>query len=148
MSLTRRFWRDFPVPRLSTLRRELDRLFEDVFGEEPEEGGLVQWRPAIDLKEDEKALYVTADLPGVKKEDIDISIEGNRLTISGSRSFEKDEKRENYHFIERGYGRFCRSFTIPTAVNIDGIKASYADGVLTVELPKKEEVKPKKVTIE
>lgn len=149
MSLMRRFMRDFTIPSIPTFRKELDRLFEDVFGPRTEqEGVLVQWYPAVDVKEDEKAFYVTADLPGIKKEDVDISIEGNRLCISGERSFESEEKKENYHFIERGYGKFSRSFTIPSAVDVDNIKATYKDGVLTVELPKKEEVKPRKVAIE
>jgi len=149
VSLMRRFWRDFPVPSISTFRRELDRLFEDIFGEVIEEGEGIptQWYPAVDVKEDDKAFYVTADLPGLKKEDINISLEGNRLTISGEREFSREEKKENYHFMERGYGKFTRSFTVPSTVDADKIKASYKDGVLTIELPKKEEVKPKKVEI-
>ncbi len=149
MSIMRRFSRDFPLWRASSLRRELDRFFEDFFqeGREEREVSLAQWYPAVDVKEDESAYFVTADLPGMKKEDIEISLEGNRLTICGERNFSSEEKREDYHVIERGYGRFVRTFTVPTAVDSDAIKASYKEGVLTVELPKKPEVKPKKVSI-
>ncbi len=149
MSLMRRYFRDLGILGVTTFRKELDRLFEDIFGS-PAEGevGLTQWYPPVDVKEDEKAFYVTADLPGLKKEDINISLEGNRLCISGERKVESETKGNNFHFIERGYGRFSRSFTIPSTVDPDGISASYKDGILSIELPKNEEVKPKKVEIQ
>ena len=81
------------------------------------------------------------------KDDICIEVDGNRLAISGERKFEQEEKKENYHFVERSYGKFYRSFTLPAIVQADKIDATYKDGVLEVNLPKKEEVKPKKVTI-
>lgn len=146
MSLMRLFRREYPV---RTLRDELDRLFEDFFGETTGErkSSLARWTPRADVKEDEKAFYLKADLPGMKKDDIDISVEGNQLVISGERSFSKEEKKEDYHFVERSYGSFYRAFTLPGSVDVEGITADYDNGVLQVELPKKEEVKPKKVSI-
>ncbi|OPX23664.1 MAG: hypothetical protein B1H03_00985 [Planctomycetales bacterium 4484_113] len=146
MSLMRIFGREHPV---RTLRDELDRLFGDFFEESSMEGkgSLARWAPRADVKEDEKAFYLKADLPGMKKEDIDISVENNQLVVTGERSFSKEEKKEDYHFVERSYGKFYRAFTLPGSVDVDNIKATYQDGVLEVELPKKEEVKPKKVSI-
>jgi len=146
MSMMRFFRREYP---LRTLRDELDRVFEDFLGEAEGErkGSLVRWTPRADVKEDEKAFHLKADLPGMRKEDIAISIEHNQLVISGERSFSKEEKKEDYHFVERSYGRFYRAFTLPGSVDAEAIKATYENGVLEVELPKKEEVKPKKVSI-
>lgn len=131
-----------------TLRDEMDRLFDDFFGMTParaERGAI--WSPAVNVREDENNFYIEAELPGMTKEDIDLEIEQNSLCIKGDRKFEKKEEGENYHFVERSYGSFYRSFSLPGNVDPEGISAEYKDGLLQVTVPKKEEVKPKKVEI-
>jgi HSP20 family protein len=126
----------------------MDRIFDEFFGMVPartERGTM--WSPAVDVREDEDNFYVEAELPGMTKDDIELEVEQNRLSIRGERKFEKKEEGENYHFMERSYGSFYRSFTLPKNVDADAINAGYKDGMLTVTLPKKEEVKPKKVSI-
>jgi HSP20 family protein len=130
-----------------TLRDEMDRLFEDFFASAPERTGRGVWSPMVDVREDENNFYIEAELPGMSKEDIHLEVEQNSLSIKGERKFEKKDEGENYHFVERSYGSFYRSFTLPKNVNADGIAAEYKDGVLTVTVPKVEEVKPKKVEI-
>jgi HSP20 family protein len=105
------------------------------------------WAPAVDIYETDKEISMKAELPGMQEKDIDIKVEDNVLSISGERRMEKEIKEENYHRIERAYGSFNRSFTLPRTVDRDAIKAAYKDGVLTVTLPKKEEVKPKQIKI-
>jgi HSP20 family protein len=131
-----------------TLRDEMDRLFDSFFGMTPaqSERGAV-WSPAVNVREDDSNFYIEAELPGMSKEDIDLEIEQNSLCIKGDRKFEKKEEGENYHFVERSYGSFYRSFTLPSNVDAEAISAEYKDGVLQVTVPKKEEVKPKKVDI-
>lgn len=132
-----------------TLRSEMDRLFDEFFGITPArpEGAGTMWAPAVDVCEDADNFYVSAELPGMKKEDIDLEVENNVLTIKGERKFEKKEEGESFHFVERSYGSFYRSFTLPKNVSGDDIKAEYKDGMLKVTLPKIEEVKPKKIEI-
>jgi len=125
----------------------MEQLFEDFFGTSTEGAKLTEWSPLVDIKEEDNGFKVKVDLPGMDKDDICIEVDGNRLAISGERKFEQEEKKENYHFVERSYGKFYRSFTLPAIVQADKIDATYKDGVLEVNLPKKEEVKPKKVTI-
>ncbi|MCD6283386.1 Hsp20/alpha crystallin family protein [bacterium] len=144
MALLRRYGADFPA---RSLRREMEQLFEDFFGTSTEGAKLTEWSPLVDIKEEDNGFKVKVDLPGMDKDDICIEVDGNRLAISGERKFEQEEKKENYHFVERSYGKFYRSFTLPAIVQADKIDATYKDGVLEVNLPKKEEVKPKKVTI-
>ena len=130
-----------------TLRSEMDRLFDDFLGMTPARPEGSMWAPAVDIREDEDNFFVTADLPGLKKEDIDLELENNVLTIKGERKFEKKEEGENYHFVERSYGSFYRSFTLPKNVDSENIQPEYKDGVLQVTIPKKDEVKPRKVEI-
>jgi HSP20 family protein len=144
MVLLRKYGSDFPARSLS---REMERLFEDFFGRPAEGAQLTEWSPLVDVKEEENAFKVSVDLPGMDKDDINIEVESNRLAISGERKFEQEEKKEDHHFVERSYGKFYRSFTLPSTVQADKIDAAYKDGVLEVTLPKKEEVKPKKVSI-
>lgn len=101
----------------------------------------------MDIHEAEDALVVTADLPGMKESDLDVRVENNTLTIRGERKFESDVKEENYLRVERTYGSFTRSFSLPNTVKTEGIEASYKDGVLTVKLPKREETKPRQVKV-
>jgi HSP20 family protein len=133
---------------LRNLREEMDHLFESFITpnlRRPEAGAL--WSPAVDLKENSENFVVTAELPGMNKDDIQVEVENNLLTIRGERKFEKKEEHENYHFVERSYGSFYRSFMLPAKVNAEAIVAEYKDGILHVTLPKREEVKPKKVEI-
>lgn len=131
-----------------TLRSEMDRLFDDFFGMTPARTAGTMWAPAVDVREDEHNFYVTADLPGMKKEEIEVELENSLLTIKGERRFERREDKENFHFVERSYGNFYRSFTLPKNVKGDAITAEYKDGVLSVMIPKADEVKPKKVVIQ
>lgn len=129
------------------LRGDFDQFFEGFFGpaQRRENNGL--WAPAVDVLENENNFVVSAELPGLSKDEIHVEVENNRLTIKGERKFEKRDEKENYHFVERSYGSFLRSFTLPRNVNPDAIEAEYKDGVLQLTLPKREEVKPKKVEV-
>ena len=105
------------------------------------------WNPAVDIFETDNNVVIKAELPGMDSKDIDVKLENNVLMLKGERHFEKETKEENYHRVEREYGIFSRSFSLPTAVNGDKVTAEYKDGVLTIVLPKKEEVKPKPIKI-
>lgn len=105
------------------------------------------WAPPVDIKETPDALVLSAELPGIEKKDVTIGIEENVLTISGARNFSRDEKKEDFHRIERVYGSFSRSFTLPRNVKVDGAKAGFENGVLTVTIPKAEESKPRAIAI-
>jgi HSP20 family protein len=124
--------------RLSNLRDELDRLFESP---------LTGWLPALDAHEDKESFTVQVELPGFKREDIQVSLQDGVLTVSGERKEEKVSKETEVHRQERYYGKFARALTLPTAVAADKVKAAYKDGVLTVTLPKAEEAKPKQIDV-
>ncbi|HEY1766325.1 MAG TPA: Hsp20/alpha crystallin family protein [Terracidiphilus sp.] len=104
--------------------------------------------PPVDIYEDEHKIVLKLEVPGLKQEDLDIQLENNTLTVRGERKFEKEEKEENFHRIERRYGSFFRSFTVPTTVNTEGVKANYDSGVLRIELEKRAEAKPKQIKVE
>ncbi|MCH7472823.1 Hsp20/alpha crystallin family protein [bacterium] len=127
----------------------MERCFDALLDCPPVKRGIADgvWSPAVDVAESDDSFVVMAELPGMKKEDISIELENNVLSLKGERRFETKEEGENYHSIERSYGSFCRSFKLPKNVEGDAISAEYKDGVLKVTLPKKEEVKPKKVEI-
>lgn len=105
------------------------------------------WMPAVDIEEDQKSVRIMAELPGLKKKDVKISIDDGVLSLTGERKFEREEKGRNYHRMERSYGTFSRSFTIPSNVDATKIEAKMEEGILTVTLPKKEEAKPKEIEI-
>jgi HSP20 family protein len=136
---------------LRTFQQRLNRLLgEDfnVFAPTGEESWtLTTWAPACDICETDQEIIVKAELPGMKKEDVNVSFENNMLTIRGERKFEEEAKRENYHRIERSYGEFMRSFMLPSFVDPGKINAEFKDGILRVALPKREEAKPKQVEI-
>ena len=140
-------WR--PFREVSRLRREMDRLWDDYFGSGRRGLQPLQavFAPAVDVKETAEAIVVKAEVPGMDAKDINISITGEVLTIKGEKKSEREEKEENYHLVERNYGSFSRSLTLPAAVDVDKIEAKYDKGVLTVTCPKKEEVKPKPIEI-
>lgn len=124
------------------------RLFEDAVTRLMSEPRASRpWSPAVDIMETDDELIVKADLPNVRIEDIDIRVENQTLTVSGSRKFEKDEKVKGYHRIERSYGEFVRSFAVPSTVDTDKVAADYKNGVLTITLPRKESAKPRQVKV-
>ena len=125
------------------------RSFEDAVARmlnEPR--GARPWSPSVDIFETENDLVLKADLPDVKLEDIEVRVENQTLTLKGERKFEKDENTRGHHRIERQYGTFVRSFTVPGSVDPERVAAEYKNGVLTVKLPKKEAAKPRQVKIE
>jgi len=157
MAITR--WEPFrglrrwdPFREISSLQREMDRLFSQYFGRirGPEEEGLAvaAWSPAVDIYETDEKLVLKVELPGLKKEDIDIQVRDNTLTLKGEKKFEKEVKEENYHRTERAYGTFQRSFTLPSTIKQEGIEAIFKDGILEISLPKAEEAKPKQIKIQ
>lgn len=108
---------------------------------------VAQWAPAVDITEDDKEYLVKAELPEMKKEEVKVLVENGVLTISGERKFEKEEKNKKYHRIERSYGSFVRSFTLPETVSAEKVSADFKDGLLTVHLPKDEKAKPKSIEV-
>ena len=124
------------------------RLFEDAFTRMINEPRATRpWSPAVDIYETENELVLKADLPDINEKDLDIRIENNMLTVRGERKFEQNVKEDNYLRVERTYGAFSRSFSLPSTVNNEAIKADYKNGVLTVEMPKRAESKPKQVKV-
>jgi HSP20 family protein len=139
-----------PIRDLLSLQDRMNRMFDESYrGRSVENdwglGG--SWAPAIDIYEHDNNIVLKAELPGVDPKDVDIRIENNVLTISGERKFDSEVKKENYHRVERAYGTFTRSFTLPTMVDSGAVKAEFKDGVLRVTLPKREEAKPKQIQI-
>jgi HSP20 family protein len=124
--------------RLASLPDDLGRLFESP---------LTAWSPALDVREDKDSFLIRAELPGLKREDIEVSLQDGALVISGERKFEKTEVGVEVHRQERYYGKFQRALTLPEPIAADKVKADYKDGVLTVMLPKTEEAKPKKIDV-
>jgi HSP20 family protein len=130
----------------------VNRLFEQAFGdaytgEESEEMSSRSWTPAVDIAESDDRLTLFAELPGLAKDDVQITLEDNVLTVKGERRFERDETKESFHRIERAYGVFQRSFHLPSNVQADKVEAAFADGVLRIAIPKQEEAKPRKIEI-
>jgi len=149
------FWSLSPINRIANLRDEVDNLFSLAFSRlhgtaaEPDRGSqfLEGWFPAVDVYEDKDNLLVRAELPGMKKEDIEISLHEGFLTLSGERKAEEKQEGSETYRSERWLGRFHRTLSLPCAVVPDKIKATYTDGILTVTLPKAEEAKPKQIAI-
>ena len=129
----------------------MNRLFENPLGPTASTGeesmAVALWSPPCDIYETDNELVVQVELPGVKKEDVKVSIENNVLTISGERKFEEETKRENYRRAERSYGQFMRSFIVPNTMDTKKVNAQFKDGVLRVALPKHEETKPKSIEV-
>jgi HSP20 family protein len=143
-------WRRKERHPLATFREEVDRLFDDFFGRTWEIEPL--WRAgrglSLDVAETEDEIIVTVDLPGVEPKDIDITLTGDVLIIKGEKKEEKEEKKRDYHRMERRYGSFSRSVALPPVADPDKVSAAYKDGVLKITLGKKEEAKAKSVKIE
>ena len=137
-----------PFRNIASLQEQMNRLFEDSRRSGRGDGSaLTTWAPAVDIYETENELVVKADLPDMNEKDLNVRVENNMLTISGERKFESKVNEDNYLRVERTYGSFSRSFGLPSSVNTEAIKAEYKNGVLTLELPKRAESKPKQVKI-
>ena len=141
-----------PLADVAVLQNRLNSIFNDFARPEGETASeslaMGSFVPAVDVYEDQHALTLKLEVPGIRQEDLDVRLENQTLTIKGERKFEKDQKEENFHRIERRYGSFSRSFTLPQTVDTTAATASYDAGVLTIALAKKEAAKPKQVKIE
>ena len=133
--------------RGTSLQEQFNRLFNEAWERNPQDANLTTWAPAVDIYETEHELVVKADLPEIKPEELDIRVENNILTIRGERKFEKKVNEDNYLRVERTYGSFSRSFSLANTVNTEAIKADYSNGVLTLNIPKREEAKPKQIKV-
>lgn len=140
-----------PFRDLMTLQERMNRMFDESFrgaraaGDDWALGG--SWAPAVDIYEREGNIVLKAELPGIDSKDVDIRLENNVLTLRGERKYDNEVKQESYHRVERAYGSFSRSFTLPSVVDQEKIKAEYKDGILELTLPKREEAKPKQISI-
>ena len=133
---------------LPSLQDQVNRLFEDNFTRDRSaHADLATWAPPVDIYETENEMVVKADLPDLQDKDIDVRVENNTLTIRGERKFDKEVNEDNYLRVERAYGPFIRSFSLPNTVNSEGIRAEYRNGVLTLHMAKHEESKPKQIKI-
>ncbi len=135
---------------MAVLQNRLNSIFTDFgrsFDGESETLGAGNFVPAVDVYEDAQKVALKLEVPGIRPDDLDIRVEGRTLTVRGERKFESEEKEENFHRIERRYGSFVRSFTLPATVETESIDAHSADGVLTITLAKKPEAKPKQITV-
>jgi len=137
-----------PSNELRRLQREIDSIFQNMYPadgdrEAPETG----WTPRVDLSETEDAYHIHLDLPGVEKDDVDINLQDGTLTIRGERKEQAREEGTNTVRVERSFGQFFRSFTLPQTIKQDAIRATYDNGVLAVEVPKAEETKPRRIEI-
>lgn len=138
-----------PFRDMVTLREKMNRLFDDTVTARGEDKDMItsSWSPAVDIYETENELVLSAEVPGIDEKDIEIKIDDGTLSIRGERKFEKETKEENYHRIERAYGSFFRSFSLPNYIDQEGIRAEHEDGVLKIHMPKRAESKPKTVKI-
>ena len=138
-----------PLRDLMMTQREFDRLFREAFSPALGEGEVSTrtWAPPVDIFENGDNLVLKAELPGINPDDVEIRVEDNTLYLKGERKFEKEVKEQNYHRVERSYGTFTRTFSLPNSIDSDKVAANYKDGVLTLTMPKKEEAKPKTIKI-
>ena len=141
-----------PFRDLGTLQQRMNQIFDDTLrrregGNEPDQFNSATWAPPVDIYETADTIVVNAEVPGIPQEAIDIQVADGVLTIKGERKFENEQKNENFHRVERSYGSFIRSFSVPPTVDVERISATYDHGVLRLELPKKEERKPRKVEV-
>ena len=145
MNLTR--WE--PYRELATLQDRLNRAFGSAFSrpDRDDEVSMAAWAPPVDITEEKDRIVITAELPGFKENQIEIQSENGMLTLRGERKFEKESDGRSYHRIERSYGQFVRSFSLPNNVDREKIKADFTDGLLRIELPKREDAKPRTIRI-
>lgn len=138
-----------PFRDLRSLQDEVNRLFSSNLSHAFTDEGIARgaWNPNVDIYENKDQIVLEAELPGMSREDFDLSIENNIITLRGERRFEKKDEADNYHRVERSYGSFTRSFTLPQTVSADTATAEYKNGVLRVTLPKREEVKARRIEV-
>jgi HSP20 family protein len=138
-----------PFRDLRTLQDEVNRLFSSNFTRSYDDEGIARgaWMPGVDIYENKDQIVLEAELPGMNREDFEVTVENNVLTLRGERRFEKRDEADNYHRVERAYGTFTRSFTLPQTVSSEGATAEYKDGVLRVVLHKREEVKARRIEV-
>ena len=138
-----------PMGNLFSLHNEMGRIFGDLFA--PHEGGTeaeeTAWMPTVDISETENGYEIRAELPGVSEDDVNVSVTDNVLTVKGEKRQEEETEGKNYHRVERRYGSFQRSFTLPRHIETEAIKAEFKDGVLTLGIPKAEVAKPTEIPI-
>ena len=136
-----------PFREFSTLQDRLNRLYRDSFGGREEALSNTGFAPPVDVYEDEHNITLKIEVPGIDEKDIDVRLENHTLTVHGERKFEKEEKEENYRRVERQYGSFTRSFTLPNTVDAEKVSANYDKGILKIKLAKKAEAKPKQIKV-
>jgi HSP20 family protein len=142
-------WSD-PFRDLEKFQTQMNRLFNEnygLYGGREREGISAAWAPPVDIAETPDNLTFSIEVPGFKENELMLRAENGILTVEGERKFEEEKKDKNYHRVERSYGRFMRSFTLPSNVSTENIKASLNEGILTIEMPKREEAKPKTIPI-
>jgi HSP20 family protein len=142
-------WEPFRESSMQELMNRMNRLFRESYAPEGPEEALTttSFAPPVDIYEDEHNITLKMEVPGIDEENIDVRIENNTLTIRGERKFDKEEKEENFRRVERQYGSFARSFTLPSSVETENIQANYDKGVLEIRLAKKAEAKPKQIKV-
>ena len=134
------------VPDVFNLRHEMQDLLDSMVS--ARSGSNVVWAPPINVRENDEQVIVEAELPGVRADDVDISVENGMLTIAGEKRADQERNEESWHIVERRYGRFERSFTIARTVDVENIRASFEDGVLRIVLPKREEARPRRIRVD
>jgi HSP20 family protein len=140
-----------PFRDLASMQDRINRIFGEAYLRNNDEDVLNRgdWRPVVDIYENDKhEIVLRAELPGLKREEIDIRVENNTLTLRGERKRDAEVKQENYHRVERSYGSFSRSFSLPNTVSAEKVSATFTDGVLTITLPLREEAKPRQIQVQ
>jgi HSP20 family protein len=143
MTITR--W--YPIREVAALQNRVNSLLQDIAGTDSETVTAASFVPAVDVYEDDEKVVLKLEIPGVREEDVDIRVENQTLSVRGERKFDSEEKQENFHRIERHYGSFFRSFSLPTTVDTDAVAATYNAGILRLELKKKASAQPKQIRI-
>jgi HSP20 family protein len=138
-----------PFREMTNLQSTLNRILSQDYARRSEDDLMTSgtFIPPVDIYEDEHKFTLNVEVPGMEEKDIDIRLENNTLTVRGERTFHKEEKEENFHRIERRFGAFSRSFTLPNTVDSENVNANYVNGVLKIELVKKQEAKPKQIKV-
>ena len=139
-----------PIRDMYSFRNQINHMFDNSFyptHKDDEELSIWNWKPVVDIYDNDDNIVIKAELPGVAKQDIVVDVKGRFLTLKGERSSENEVKEDKYHRRERAYGKFERIFTLPAEVDSDKIKADYKDGVLKIDIPKPEKQKPKQITV-
>jgi HSP20 family protein len=140
-----------PGREIVGIQDEMNRMFDSFFGmprRVENDDRALYWTPRVNVDETDAQFEVTAELPGLNKEDVKIEVKDHVLTFTGEKKIEKDKKDRNVHIYERGYGKFCRTFTLPDNVDVDKIGAEFEDGILHIDIPKTEEAKPRQIEVQ